>query len=104
MHRFYIPPEECHARPLRLEQREAHHALHVLRLRRGDPIVVLDGAGAVVSCEIAETSKSSVELNVVERRVVPPLPWRITLFQAIPKGKVFDQIVEKATELGAHRI
>src|SRR5205823_823583 len=31
-------------------------------------------------------------------------PWRITLFQAIPKGKLFEAIVEKATELGAHRI
>src|SRR5205085_6774317 len=33
-----------------------------------------------------------------------PLPYDITLFQSIPKGKVMDWIVQKATELGARRI
>jgi 16S rRNA (uracil1498-N3)-methyltransferase len=29
---------------------------------------------------------------------------RLTLLQAIPKGKTFEVIVQKATELGAHRV
>ena len=32
------------------------------------------------------------------------LPYSITLIQAIPKGKTFDTIVQKATELGVARI
>src|SRR5438132_389270 len=104
MRRFYIPPERCQGERLCLEEREANHALHVLRLKRGDAVTVLDGAGTVFSCQIAKTSKSAVELTIVERRAVAPLPWRTTLFQAIPKGKLFEDIVEKATELGAHRI
>ena len=104
MHRFYIPPERSQGDKLRLEEREAHHAIGVLRLRRGDPVTILDGAGTVLSGEIAEASKSWMEVKVFERRSVPPLPWRITLFQAMPKGKIFEDIVEKATELGVHRI
>src|SRR5436190_629831 len=104
MHRFYIPAGQITAATLALEDREAHHALHVLRLRRGDKVTVLDGAGNVYACEIADSTKSSVQLRVLERRTVPLPPWRITLFQAIPKGKLFEAIVEKATELGTYRI
>jgi 16S rRNA (uracil1498-N3)-methyltransferase len=104
MHRFYLSPERSRGDKLVLEEREAHHALKVLRLGRGDAITVLDGEGAVYSCEIAGSAKSTVQLQVLEKRIVPALPWRITLFQAIPKGKLFEDIVEKATELGADRI
>src|SRR5215469_12505660 len=40
MHRFYLPPEECKTGPLTLAGREAHHALRVLRVRRGDRLTV----------------------------------------------------------------
>ena len=104
MHRFYLPPEQCRGDKLVLTDREAHHALHVLRLKHGDAVTVLDGAGTVCSCEIGSTSKSEVQLTVLQKRVVPASPWRVTLFQALPKGKVFEDIVEKATELGVHQI
>lgn len=87
-----------------LSEREAHHGLHVLRLRGGDRVTVLDGAGGVHACEVADARRHELRLKVVERKQIPPLPWRITLLQAIPKGKLFDTILQKATELGAHRI
>jgi 16S rRNA (uracil1498-N3)-methyltransferase len=45
-----------------------------------------------------------VGLRVLERQRHSPPAWRVTLFQALPKGKLFDAIVQKATELGASRI
>ena len=45
MHRFFFPPEECHNNPLRLSPTESKHARSVLRLREGDRVVVLNGAG-----------------------------------------------------------
>src|SRR5437660_1033875 len=104
MHRFYLPPDQCGGKSIRLAGREAHHALHVLRLKGGDPVTILDGAGSVYSCRIASTAKSELQLEVLERQTAVPKPWRITLFQAIPKGKLFESIVEKATELGTYRI
>ena len=38
MHRFHLPPANCREGSLRLEGREAHHALHVLRLQRGERV------------------------------------------------------------------
>lgn len=104
MHRFYLPPAECRDPVFSLTGREAHHALHVLRLRRGDSLAVLDGAGQTLDCEIAATSREQLELKVLHRRTTPPRPGRIALGQAVPKGKRFEDIIEKATELGVSRI
>jgi 16S rRNA (uracil1498-N3)-methyltransferase len=104
MHRFYLPPENCHSPLLTLTEREAHHALRVLRVRPGDNVIVLDGAGHKFGCTVSNENKGTVQLNVVERTSVSHLPCQITLLQAIPKGKLIESIIEKATELGAHRI
>ncbi len=45
-----------------------------------------------------------MRLHVLEEREAPPQPCRITLAQAIPKGKNMDLIVQKAVELGAAEI
>jgi len=104
MHRFYLPPEECRGGVLTLSGREAHHARHVLRLRDGERVVVLDGAGREWHCEVRASRRDSVSLQVLERNTVPPLPCSITLLQAIPKGKIVESIIQKAAELGAARI
>ena len=104
MHRFYLPPEECRELRLVLRDTEAHHARHVLRLGRGERVTVLDGAGHEYFCDVRESGKDTVVLEVMEKKFTPPLPWRITLLQAVPKGKIIESIIQKATELGAHRI
>jgi len=50
------------------------------------------------------SDRDKVRLQVIERRFIPPLPWQVTLLQAVPKGKLFESIIQKATELGACRI
>jgi 16S rRNA (uracil1498-N3)-methyltransferase len=104
MPRFYLPPDQCRDTTLFLTGREAHHAVRVLRLRRGDRVTVLDGAGSQFLCAFEQNERDKVKLNVLEKTSIPPLPYRITLLQALPKGKIFESIVQKATELGVFRI
>jgi 16S rRNA (uracil1498-N3)-methyltransferase len=104
MHRFYLPPAQCGGDVIQLSESEAHHALRVLRLRVGEAVIVLDGAGHTLNCEVRELTKRTVSLAVRQRTFSPPLPCQITLLQAIPKAKAMDYIVQKATELGAARI
>jgi len=99
--RFHLPPQLCAGPTLFLSGREAHHAIHVLRLRRGDRVTVLDGAGAQILCDIEGWDRDKVSLTVTQRLEVPPLPYRLTLVQALPKGKLIESIIQKATELGA---
>jgi 16S rRNA (uracil1498-N3)-methyltransferase len=100
MHRFYLPPEQSGGQALFLSGDEAHHAHHVLRLLPGQVVEVLNGAGEIVTCEVRSSNRSSLELAVLARKARDPLPCSVTLIQAIPKGKLFEDIVEKATELG----
>jgi 16S rRNA (uracil1498-N3)-methyltransferase len=104
MHRFYLSPEQTREQPLFLTGREAHHALHVLRLRPADRISVLNGAGTAFVCEIAESDRDKIRLITLEQKHFPPPACEVTLLQALPKGKLIESIIQKATELGAARI
>ena len=104
MHRFFLPLEKCRSRPLRLDGREAHHALHVLRLKRGDHVTVLDGAGTTILCDIESTAKDSLALAVQETISTPALPCPITLLVAVPKGKIIEDIIQKSVELGVQHV
>ena len=102
--RFYLPPDQCQENSLVLTGGEAHHAVHVLRLRRGDAVTVLDGAGQEFRCEVADTGRGEVKLGIVEKHSLPRPACRLTLLQALPKGKLIESIIQKATELGAARL
>jgi 16S rRNA (uracil1498-N3)-methyltransferase len=104
MHRFYLSPEQCRDNLLTLSGGEAYHALKVLRLQRGDKVTVLNGSGAEFLCEFVGGKRDQASLAILESRSTPPLPYRITLAQALPKGKLFESIVQKATELGVFEI
>jgi 16S rRNA (uracil1498-N3)-methyltransferase len=104
MCRFYLPPDQCTAATLTLSGREAHHARQVLRVQRGDEVIVVDGAGNEFTCEVLHGDRDKLQVAIKEKESVPAPAAEITLIQAVPKGKVFDTIVQKATELGVSRI
>lgn len=104
MPRFHLPPVECASDTLTLTDREAHHGLRVLRLRPGDSATVLDGAGNELTCVVAEAARDTLRLAVKARRFFPKPACQITLLQALPKGKLINSIIEKATELGVARV
>jgi 16S rRNA (uracil1498-N3)-methyltransferase len=104
MRRFYLPPEQCQEGTLWLTGDAAHHAVDVLRLRRGEMVLVLNGAGAAFLCRTEDAHRDRVRLSVQQRHPLPPPPCRVTLVQALPKGPAFDSIIRSATELGVARI
>jgi 16S rRNA (uracil1498-N3)-methyltransferase len=104
MHRFYLAPNEWNPDALVLSGSEAHHARNVLRLEEGDKVVLFNGRGREITAAITSTGSRTVELRKLHEAATPPLRCRITLAQAIPKGKNMDLIVQKAVEIGASEI
>jgi len=102
MHRFHLAPNDWASAAL--TGSEAHHARAVLRLQPGDRVVLFDGRGREATAEITELDSVAVQLRILQEAVTPPLRARITLAQAIPKGKNMDLIVQKAVEIGAAEI
>ena len=105
--RFHIPeipaPEQCVAMP----PEEARHAGKVLRLRRGDPLVLLDGAGALAEAvveEVTEGRRPAIVCRVVTRQHVPEPGLRVRLYVAPPRGKTTALVLRAAVELGVWQI
>lgn len=78
----------------------AHHALRVLRLADGVPIVLFDGRGGQYSAMLRiEGPRALAELGPHEA-VESELRGRLILIQGLASGDKMDWIVEKAVELG----
>lgn len=102
MPRFYLPPNDWPAAAL--TGAEAHHARSVLRLQPDDRAVIFDGVGREATVTLTALDSAGVHFRILQESVTPPLRCRITLAQAIPKGKNMDLIVQKAVEIGAAEI
>ena len=85
---------------LLLPEEERHHLYKVLRARAGEAIEVVDGSGRLFVAELSEGREAAV----VEEHDAPSDEGNVTLYQAVPKGRHMDLVVEKATELGVGAI
>ena len=98
MHSFYIePPVDGVARLL---PDEARHAAKVLRLRPGDEICAMDGAGRRWRAELIEAG-GGWSARLLEALPENEAPVKITVYEGIPKADKLDFIAQKLTELGA---
>jgi 16S rRNA (uracil1498-N3)-methyltransferase len=104
MHRFYISPENWHPDALALTGSEAHHGRDVLRMKRGEKLVLFNGRGREITAEIIDLGRNEMRLRKLHEAETPPLRCRIVLGQAVPKGKNMELIVQKAVEIGADQI
>ena len=104
MPRFLLPPAAWDAPVPALAGDEAKHLAQVLRGRPGDTVGVFDGNGRRAEAEVLEVARDHVSLRLGKvESPTPPAP-RITLAQAIPKGKTMDLVVRKSVELGVAAI
>ncbi|MCW5550291.1 MAG: 16S rRNA (uracil(1498)-N(3))-methyltransferase, partial [Opitutaceae bacterium] len=102
--RAYCSPATAEPVAITLSPEESHHLVAVNRAKAGDTVVAFDGRGTEWICELTDDRKNAAVLSVRFRQKLPPLPYAITLGQALPKGQFMDAIVRKATEIGAAHI
>lgn len=99
--RMYFPGDLEPGRSCTLPVRQAHHALRVLRLKRGDPVMLFNGDGAEYRAVIVEAGRDRLKLRVTGREAVDrEAPFSVTLAQAVSSGERMDYTVQKAVELG----
>src|SRR5580658_549085 len=98
--RVHCLPPVSDPQELVLSEGESHHLVSVNRAALGDTAVAFDGKGSEWICELTDADKRAARLKVRFAQKAKPLPWRITLGQALPLGGAMDSIVRKATEIG----
>lgn len=90
---------------IELDDDSGHYLRTVLRLKKGDSLIVFNGDGCEYVGVIDEVGRKSVRLSVShrhERNVESPL--QVTLGLGIARGDKMDWTVQKAVELGVARI
>lgn len=77
----------------------------VLRVSRGDEVIVLDGHGLALKTCVRETGKKYILLEVLGRCPIDTeSPLHLVLIQCLLKGDKMDLVIQKATELGVREI
>jgi 16S rRNA (uracil1498-N3)-methyltransferase len=104
MHLFYTP--DIVGNTYTLNEEESNHCNKVLRLKVGDKLHLIDGIGGLYAAEIAETTKRSVHLRIIDKHSDFGKRNHY-LHIAIAPTKNIDRIewfLEKATEIGIDEI
>lgn len=90
---FLLPPELF------------RHAIQVLRLQRGDPLILFNGLGGEFQAEINTVSKREASATIQTHSAhSTESPLSLTLAQSIIKPDKMDFAIQKVTELGVHHI
>ena len=105
MKRFLVEAIEPSMDRLTVTGREARYINNVLRMKKGQELIIMDGKGQSFACAIEKVSYQEVTV-----RIKGPLPsqlsspTKITLCQALIKAQAMDYVIQKATELGVDAI
>jgi 16S rRNA (uracil1498-N3)-methyltransferase len=121
LHRFFVDPTLLEDEPRALWDEEnrpapasgrqialtgphAHQMSRVLRLKVGDRVVLLDGAGHEYVVRLDEVRSSAVTATVeTVQRSRPEPGLSLTLYQALVPRDRFETVLQKGTEVGISR-
>ena len=102
--RFFVPAGTLKARNITLSGGLARRLARVLRLRRGDRVVLTEGGEREFEVELTGVSANAVTGVVIGDRLSPPEPAiEVVLYQSLIRPNRFDIALEKGTELGVAR-
>ena len=104
MARFYCPLPLISGQVVDLPPTAARH-VQVLRMQPGHSLTLFNGEGGEFSAEVQHMGRSDVRVVVGEHRAVEcEAAVQVHLAVGMPANERMDWLVEKATELGVHRI
>lgn len=104
MHLFYDP--RIQGDGLVLEEQESRHAIRVLRLQKGDPVIVVDGRGGWYEAIIEEDHVKACRIRILNKTEdYQASSYGLHLAVAPTKNMDrFEWFLEKATEIGISEI
>jgi 16S rRNA (uracil1498-N3)-methyltransferase len=100
MRRFLIEEKFIKKDKVYIKGKEAHHIKDVIRLKPGDRFIGLDGLGKVYRLRVTDTN-DTIKAAIEKIDFCKDDFRRILLACALPKRNKMDDIMQKATELGA---
>lgn len=102
MSTFYIKNSQIDGNRAKIVGNDVKHIRKVLRFEINDVLDICDEQGNIYKGKITEFSDKDEILCEIQEMAKKQLetPYRITLYQGVPKGDKFETIIQKCTELG----
>ncbi len=97
--RFYINADLID--PLFLEGTEFHHLAHVMRIRVGEEIELVNGRGALATAKVTALTKHGANLTLLSMSQTPVAEPNFILAIPLMRPSKLEFVIEKGTELGA---
>lgn len=84
---------------------EAHHALRVKRLEKGDPVRVCDGRGRLCDATVTQSGRNrlgewEMELAIHGIRTLAAVSPRVEVFSGVPKGPRLEDMIDQLSQVG----
>jgi 16S rRNA (uracil1498-N3)-methyltransferase len=103
--RFHYQGRLGNGSEVRLPPDAAHHAVRVLRLGVGEPVVLFDGRGGEFEARITRIDRAEVSVKTgAHSDIERESPLHIVLVQGLSSGDRMDLTLQKSVELGAAAI
>ncbi len=105
MPRFFVPSDNITGEYIRITGSDAAHITRSLRMATGEAVTVCNMKCTEYGCVIDGFEDGDVVLRIVSSapgKTEPP--YRVTVYQALPKGDKMETIVQKTVETGAYKI
>jgi len=83
-----------------LDERESHHAGASRRLRVGDEISLLDGAGLIADATIEIVTKDQLTATIFSRNLIPAPARTVHVACALPKGDRQRNLLDMLSQIG----
>jgi 16S rRNA (uracil1498-N3)-methyltransferase len=103
MHRFRVQVISDSDLIVLQDADQVHHLKDVLRLTKGDEIIVFDDVGQECLCSINRFHDKTVTLSIKERKRISSISAKLTIACALPR-RGMDDIIDKLTQLGVDTI
>jgi 16S rRNA (uracil1498-N3)-methyltransferase len=103
--RFHFQGRLGNGSEVKLHADAAHHAVRVLRLAVGEPVMLFDGSGGEFEARITRIDRGEVSVKTGAHRAVErESRLQILLVQGLSSGDRMDLTLQKAVELGVAAI
>ena len=102
--RLYFPGKLSLKIPIKLENKQVHYLINVMRKKIDDSILVFNSVNGEFLAKISEINKNTIIIDIIKKIREVKIENDIWLLFAPVKKSPTEYIVQKATELGVSKI
>jgi 16S rRNA (uracil1498-N3)-methyltransferase len=104
MFRLFIKKISLENNVCRLTNDEFHYLSRVCRLSNGEKLILIVDEKECLKIQVDRLKNNQIDFTLLSKESIVTSPIEIILFQCLPKGDKFSEIINNCTQLGCNKI